>query len=96
MEPFYTYEAYRDRYKTFYDEEGDGRPGMLTVQEFDEQFQLLRDSYQAYHDLIQMGHTTEAALYYSQIINQLENQLAIADASDNFKQEIHPAWKGES
>ncbi|WP_028775361.1 hypothetical protein [Shimazuella kribbensis] len=95
MEAFYTYEAYLDRYKAYYDEEGDSRPGMLTVHEFEQQFQLLHDSYQAYHDLIQMGHTAEASLYYSQIINQLENQLAIADASDNFKQEIYPNWKGE-
>jgi hypothetical protein len=95
MEPFSTYEAYLDRYKTYYDEEGDGRPGMLSAHEFEEQFQLLRDSYQAYHDLIQMGHTTEASLYYSQIINQLENQLTIADASDNFRQEIYTGSKGE-
>lgn len=88
MEPFASYQAYLDRYKTYYDEEGDGRPSMLTSHEFEEQFRLLRDSYQAYHDLIQMGHTTEASLYYSQIINQLENSLAIADASDNLGQEI--------
>lgn len=95
MESFSTYEAYLDRYKTYYDEEGDQRPGILTSEEFNEQFQILRESYQAYHDLIQMGHTTEASLYYSQIINQLENQLAIADASDNFRQEIYMVSKGE-
>ncbi|MCH5583896.1 hypothetical protein MK805_02800 [Shimazuella sp. AN120528] len=95
MEVFSTYEAYLNRYKTYYDEEGDERPGMLTSEEFYKQFKLLRESYQAYHDLIQMGQTTEASLYYTQIINQLENQLAIADASDNFRQEIYIGSKGE-
>lgn len=94
MESFSTYEAYIDRYKTYYDEEGDERPRILSAEEFTDQFQLLRESYQAYYDLIQMGHTTEASLYYSQIINQLENQLAIADASDNFRQEIYMVSKG--
>ena len=89
MEPFQSYQAYLERYKMYYNEEGDNRPEVLTAEQFEEQFQILRDSYQAYHDLIQMGHTTEASLYYSQIINQLENQLAIADASDNFNQEIY-------
>lgn len=95
MHAFSTYEAYLERYKTYYDEEDDRRPEMLTVQEFTEKFQLLRESYQAYSDLIQMGHTLEASQYYSQIINQLENQLAIADASDNFRQEIYSPSKGE-
>lgn len=87
--PFDTYEAYLDRYKTFYDEEGDDRPSFLSAHEFSEQFHLLRESYKAYQNLIQLGHTNEASLYYSQIINQLENQLAIADASDNFRQDIY-------
>jgi hypothetical protein len=95
MKAFATYEAYLDRYKTFYDEEGDGRPGMLTAEQFQEHFELLQESYQSYHDLIQMGHISEASLYYSQIINQLENQLAIADASDNFRQDIYIVSKGE-
>jgi hypothetical protein len=88
LEPFTTYEAYLDRYKTYYNEEGDGRPPVLSAHEFTEQFQLLHNSYQAYHDLIQMGHTDQAALYYVNVINQLEDQLAIADGSNNFGQEI--------
>jgi hypothetical protein len=88
LEPFTTYEAYLDRYKTYYNEEGDERPPVLSAQEFTEQFQLLHNSYQAYYDLIQMGHTDQAARYYVNVINQLEDQLAIADGSNNFGQEI--------
>lgn len=95
MKSFSTYEAYCERYQMFYNEEGDNRPSMLTAEQFSEQFQLLQESYQAYNDLLQMGHTQQAALYYAQVINSLEDQLAIADASNNLNQEIYPALEGD-
>jgi hypothetical protein len=95
MKSFSTYEAYCERYRMFYNEEGDDRPPMLSAEQFSKQFQLLKESYRAYRDLIQMGQTEQAALYYAQVINSLEDQLAIADASDNLNQEIYPALEGD-
>lgn len=72
----------------FYSEEGDGRPPILSEEEFQENFRALQHSYIAYQDLIKMGHMEQAQMYYQSLINNLENQLAIADASDNFGQFI--------
>lgn len=84
MEQFETYEAYMERYKMFWSEEGDGRPPMLEKREFQRKFALLRDSYQTYWGLIQSGQEDQAAHYYLNVINSLENELAIADGADNF------------
>lgn len=86
--PFESYEAYLDRYKTFYSEEGDHRPPIMSEEEFQENFRALRHSYIAYQDMLKMGHMDQAQIYYQSLINDLENQLAIADASDNFGQFI--------
>jgi len=85
---FFSYDAYLERYKLFYNEEGDGRPPILNQEQFQEKFRLLQQSYQAYEDLIRLGKTDQAAQYYAHVINELENQLAIADASDNFRKRI--------
>ncbi|AUS09437.1 hypothetical protein C1X05_11845 [Laceyella sacchari] len=85
---FASYEAYLERYKMFYDEEGDGRPPIVSREQFAETFRLLKESYQAYEDMLRMGHMDQAANYYTQVINKLENTLAIADASDNFHKQI--------
>lgn len=85
---FASYEAYLERYKMFYNEEGDGRPPIISRKQFQKTFQLLKDSYQAYEDMLQLGHVEQAAHYYRQVINRLENTLAIADASDNFHKQI--------
>ncbi|MBA4600732.1 hypothetical protein [Thermoactinomyces mirandus] len=81
---FYSYEAYLERYKTFYDEEGDNRPPILEREQFFRLLQLLKESYETYKEMAQLGHMEQAANYYSSVINDLENKLAIADASDNF------------
>ncbi|SEN05568.1 hypothetical protein [Lihuaxuella thermophila] len=82
---FASYDAYLERYKMFYNEEGDGRPPLLNEDEFQKAFRLLKDSYNTYQDLLDMGEMDQAQNYYAQIINKLENELAIADASDNFR-----------
>ncbi|SFJ08184.1 hypothetical protein [Thermoflavimicrobium dichotomicum] len=88
IQDFSSYDAYLERYKMFYNEEGDERPPFLSEDQFQYHFQLLQESYQAYEELVQMGHMDEARNYYQQVINGLENILAIADASDNFSIEI--------
>jgi hypothetical protein len=88
IENFSSYDAYLERYKMFYSEEGDNRPPILSKEQFEYQFQLLKESYDAYENLREMGHLDEASNYYQQVINGLENILAIADASDNFHKEI--------
>lgn len=88
MKSFDSYDAYQERYRLFYSEEGDQRPPMMNEEEFHERFQMLVESYQSYRDLVVMGNQDQANLFYQQVINQLENQLAIADASDNFGQWI--------
>jgi hypothetical protein len=85
---FSSYEAYQERYRMFWSEEGDGRPPMLDRKEFQRTFAALRDSYEAYEDLVQMAKTDQAARYYANVINELENRLAIADASDNFRKQV--------
>lgn len=85
---FSSYDAYMERYKMFYNEEGDGRPPILDQGEFENTFRLLQESYQTYKDLMEMGKMDQASNYYAQVINKLENQLAIADASDNFDIQI--------
>lgn len=85
---FLSYEAYLERYKMFYNEEGDDRPPILDQTEFQEHFRLLKQSYEVYEDLVRMGKMDEAAQYYAHVINDLENRLAIADASDNFRKQI--------
>lgn len=84
---FSTYQAYLERYRTFWSEEGDGRPPILTEGGFQRKFRLLRESYDTYRDLINQGMEQEAANYYTNIINLLENELAIADGFDNFLSE---------
>lgn len=81
---FSTYEAYMERYKMFWSEEGDGRPPMLTEEGFRRSFQLLKESYQIYRQLLQQGQEEEAAYYYLNVIQSLENELAVADGADNF------------
>lgn len=80
---FSSYDAYVERYKMFWSEEGDGRPPMLTREEFREKFKLLCDCYRTYWELMQDGQRDQAANYYINVINSLENELAIADGSDN-------------
>ncbi|MFC4076706.1 hypothetical protein [Salinithrix halophila] len=82
--PFTSYQAYLERYRLFWSEEGDDRPPMMTEENFQHTFQLLRESYGNYRDLINQGQEEEAAHYYANVINSLENDLAIADGSDNF------------
>ncbi|PTM59451.1 hypothetical protein [Desmospora activa] len=84
MYPFHTYEAYLDRYRTFWSEEGDGRPGIMDESDFSRCMKLLRESYDNYQGLLISGQEEEAATYYGHVIHALENQLAIADGSDNF------------
>jgi hypothetical protein len=86
MRDFSTYEAYIERYKMFYSEEGDGRPPILDQSDFQHYFNVLRDSYQTMYDLRAMGKWDQARQYYQEVINPLENLLAIADGSDNFIQ----------
>jgi hypothetical protein len=88
IQDFSSYEAYLERYKMFYNEEGDERPPILSEQQFAEYFRLLKESYDAYEQLVQMGQIEEATNYYQQFINGLEDLLAIADASDNFSRKI--------
>ncbi|WP_124727799.1 hypothetical protein [Staphylospora marina] len=82
---FSSYEAYLERYRMFWSEEGDDRPPLLGPDEFRETFEALKKAYEAMEDLERMGKMDEASAYYTGIINDLENQLAIADASDNFR-----------
>lgn len=84
IQDFSSYEAYLERYRMFWSEEGDGRPPMLSPGEFREKFQLLRECYRTYREMIQDGREDKAADYYVNVINSLENELAIADGSDNF------------
>lgn len=86
---FSTYEAYLERYRLFYSEEGDGRPPIMSEIDFQHRFNLLRDSYQIYQQFIDMGQVEEGSHYYQNVINGLEDQLAIADGSDNFSQDIY-------
>ncbi|GGE14835.1 hypothetical protein GCM10011571_15440 [Marinithermofilum abyssi] len=81
---FFTYEAYIDRYKTFWSEEGDGRPEIMSREGFQQSMHLLQDCYETYRNMIQLGQEQEASRYYLNIINPLENELAIADGTDNF------------
>lgn len=87
LREFSTYSAYLDRYRTFWSEEGDGRPPILTEETFHKNFRLLRESYDTYRDMINQGMEQEAANYYANVINLLENELAIADGYDNFLSE---------
>jgi hypothetical protein len=91
---FASYEAYLERYKMFWSEEGDGRPPLHDEQEFKRLFRLLEESYRAYRDLVQMGNMDQAANYYAQVINPLENELAIADAADNFHLRLPDGLRG--
>ncbi|OYD07694.1 hypothetical protein [Paludifilum halophilum] len=84
LSDFSSYQAYLDRYKTFYSEEGDNRPPMLSEEDFQENFRLLEESYANYRRMILQGQEEEASYYYLNVINMLENQLAIADGADNF------------
>ncbi|EGK12716.1 hypothetical protein ACFQ49_01300 [Kroppenstedtia eburnea] len=84
---FSTYQAYLERYKTFWSEEGDHRPPILTEESFYNNFRLLRESYDTYRSMINQGMEAEAAAYYGNVINLLENELAIADGFDNFLDE---------
>ena len=84
IQDFSSYEAYLERYRMFWSEEGDGRPPMLSPEEFREKFQLLRECYRTYREMIQDGREDKTADYYVNVINSLENELAIADGSDNF------------
>lgn len=86
---FSSYDAYLERYRLFYDEEGDGRPPMISQEEFQQLFALLRDSYEVYQQYVDMGNVEQGAIYYQSVINGLENQLAIADGTDNFSQDIY-------
>ncbi|MBA4542606.1 MULTISPECIES: hypothetical protein [Thermoactinomyces] len=89
MNPDFTsYDAYIERYKMFYNEEGDNRPPIMDEPEFNKTFRLLAESYDTYQNLIEMGHMDQAATYYANVINTLENRLAIADASDNFRRQV--------
>lgn len=81
---FHTYEAYLDRYRTFWSEEGDGRPPIMEEKDFSRCMELLRESYDTYRELLMSGQEEDAAVYYSRVIHALENQLAVADGSDNF------------
>lgn len=81
---FSSYEAYLERYRMFWSEEGDSRPPMLSPEEFREKFQLLSECYRTYREMMQDGREDMAAEYYVNVINSLENELAIADGSDNF------------
>ncbi len=72
----------------FYDEEGDNRPPILKREQFSRLFQLLKESYGTYKEMVESGDRKQAAKYYSGVISDLENQLAIADASDNFHVDI--------
>lgn len=78
-----------ERYKLFYDEEGDNRPPVLDREQFTRLFQLLQESYETYKEMMELGHRKQAANYYGSVISDLENKLAIADASDNFKVDIN-------
>ena len=89
---FASYEAYLERYKMFWSEEGDGRPPILSEGEFREKFKLLRECYQTYRELMQDGQEDKAANYYINVINSLENELAIADGSDNFLFDDRKPW----
>jgi hypothetical protein len=84
MLDFPSYEAYLERYKMFYSEEGDHRPPILEQNDFHHYFNVLRDSYQSLADLRAMGKFEQARQYYQEVINPLENLLAIADGSNNF------------
>jgi hypothetical protein len=84
MHSFSSYEAYMERYKMFWSEEGDGRPPILSKEEFHRKFQLLKESYRTYWEMIRGGQESEAAHYYLNVINPLENELAVADGADNF------------
>ncbi|MCS1350498.1 hypothetical protein [Mechercharimyces sp. CAU 1602] len=86
---FSSYEAYRERYTMFWSEEGDGRPSILSPHEFSSTFQLMKESYSTYQDLIASGKEEEAAHYYGNVIHYLENKLAIADGMDNFLTNQH-------
>ena len=85
IEDFISYESYLKRYQTFYDEEEENRPPRLDREEFSRLFQLLAESYQTYEEMLSMGKMEQAGQYYGSVINDLENQLAISDASDNFR-----------
>jgi hypothetical protein len=84
LHDFYSFEAYRDRYRTFWSEEGDGRPPLMEEDEFQRCMELLRESYDNYRGLLLSGREEQAAGFYSTVIHALENQLAIADGTDNF------------
>ncbi|WP_044642399.1 hypothetical protein [Risungbinella massiliensis] len=86
---FTSYDAYLERYRLFYDEEGDERPPIMSQEEFQQRFDLLRDSYQVYQQYIDMGQVEQGSIYYQSVINGLENLLAIADGTDNFSQDIY-------
>ncbi|SFS81672.1 hypothetical protein [Marininema halotolerans] len=92
--PFTTYEAYQERYRLFWSEEGDHRPPLMSKHQFKGKFQLLRESYITYRDLLTQGQEEEAAMYYMNVINFLENELAIADGTDNFLQQGSRTWHG--
>ncbi|MBD1371192.1 hypothetical protein IC620_02315 [Hazenella sp. IB182357] len=85
---FFTYDAYKERYQLFYSDPDTEKPNMLAPAQFTEQLQLLKDSYQVYDDLVQMGRIQQASTYFYSVVNHLENQLAIADASDNLNIQV--------
>lgn len=81
---FSTYEAYLDRYRTFWSDVEDQRLPLLSEEDFNQNFRLLGDSYRTYREMVHQGMEEEAAHYYTRVINPLENELAIADGFNNF------------
>ncbi|SDW13211.1 hypothetical protein SAMN05444487_101356 [Marininema mesophilum] len=92
--PFATYDAYKERYRLYWSEEGDHRPPLMSEEQFSNKFKLLRESYGTYRDLLNQGQEEEAAMYYMNVINFLENELAVADGTDNFLQHGNSTWHG--
>lgn len=78
-----SYDDYLKRYRMFWSEEGDDRPPMLSREEYREKYGLLCECYRTYWELMQGGQEDKAATYYTRVINSLENELALADGSDN-------------
>jgi len=78
-----SYDAYVARYQMYWSEEGTGRPPMLSPEEYREKYKLLCECYRTYWEMMRDGRKDKAANYYINVINSLENELAIADGSDN-------------
>jgi len=78
-----SYDGYLERYRMYWSEEGADRPPMLSPEEYREKYKLLCECYRIYWQLMRDGEKDKAANYYINVINSLENELAIADGSDN-------------